>query len=102
MGCAWKCCCRHHLAYKNANIGVFNISFGFLNGQEPIQTGGKMRENAPILSAIFDRPFPERRGAKMGRAVDLDRLRFGVVSNKSKRRKNRGDGQHIPERLINI
>ena len=37
----------------------------------------------------------------MGRAVDLDRLRFGVVSNKSKRQKIRGDGQHIPERPIN-
>ena len=38
----------------------------------------------------------------MGRAVDLDRLRFGVASGKTKRQNVWGDGQHIPERPNNI
>jgi hypothetical protein len=29
-------------------------------------------------------------------------LRFGVASNKTKSKKNQGDGQHIPERPNNI
>ena len=42
--------------------GAFNKSFGFVNSQQAIPTGGKTAEIALILSAIFDIPFPERRG----------------------------------------
>ena len=38
----------------------------------------------------------------MGRAVDLDRLPFGVASDKTKSKKNQGDGQSVPERPDNI
>ena len=79
-----------------------NKTFVILNSGEPIPRGRKTAEIALTLCGKIVIPFPEQAGCIMGKAPDPQQSRSGVASDKTKRLKNRGDGQLVPERPIYV